>query len=203
MPLRERKEIQELLRKMKAKTISSSTIAQGKFLRLDLLEYMTADGKVCTWESVERMVTHSAALVIATMKQSGRIVLVRQFRPPLNAYALEFPAGLIDPGEGIEETAVRELREETGYSCRILWHTGECSSSPGMGTERVAMVFAEIDENAPENIAHKQDLQDNEAIEVLLVAKEELSDVIKASIARGDVICSRLAVWAACQGARW
>jgi 8-oxo-dGTP pyrophosphatase MutT (NUDIX family) len=188
---------------MKAEIKSSTTIGQGKFLRLELKEYTTADGKVCTWESAERMVSHSAALVIATMKRSGKIVLVRQFRPPLSAYSLEFPAGLIDPGEKIEDAAARELHEETGYSCHILWHTGECSTSPGMCSEKVAMVYAEIDEDALENIAHKQDLQDNEDIEVMLVTKEELSNVIKASLARGDVICSRLAVWAACQGARW
>lgn len=188
---------------MKAKIKSSTTIGQGKFLRLELKEYTTATGKLCTWESAERNVSHSAALVIATMKPSGRIVLVRQFRPPLGAYSLEFPAGLIDPGESIEAAAARELCEETGYSCRILWHTGECSTSPGLCSEMVAMVYAEIDENAPENIVHKQDLQDNEDIEVLLVAKEELSDIIKATLARGDMICSRLAVWAACQGARW
>ncbi len=188
---------------MEAKITSSTTIGQGRFLRLELKEYTTASGKSCTWESAERMVSHSAALVIATMKQSGRVVLVRQFRPPLGTYSLEFPAGLIDPGEGIEETAVRELREETGYSCRILWHTGECSTSPGMCSEMVAMVYVEIDEEAPENIVHRQDLQDNEEIEVLLVAKEGLSDVIKAALARGDVVCSRLAVWAASQGARW
>ena len=191
------------IKNMKAEIKSSTTIGQGKFLRLELKEYTTADGKVCTWESAERMVSHSAALVIATMKRSGKIVLVRQFRPPLGAYSLEFPAGLIDPGEGIEETAIRELREETGYSCRILWHTGECSTSPGMCSEKVAMVYAEIDDDAPENIAHKQDLQDNEDIEVMLVSKEELSEVIKAALARGDALCSRLAVWAACQGARW
>ncbi len=188
---------------MKAEIKSSTTIGQGKFLRLELKEYTKSDGKVCTWESAERMVSHSAALVIATMKRSGKVVLVRQFRPPLGTYSLEFPAGLIDPGEGIEETAVRELLEETGYSCRILWHTGECSTSPGLCSERVAMVYAEIDEEAPENIIHKQNLQDNEEIEVLLVAKEALSDVIKDAIARGDVVCSRLAVWAASQGARW
>ena len=185
------------------KITSSTTIGEGKHLRLNLLEYMTANGKVCTWEAVERLESHSAALVIATMKQSGRIILVRQFRPPFGKYSLEFPAGLIDPGEEIEAAAARELHEETGYSCRILWHTGGCSTSPGLCSETVAMVYAEIDENAPENIIPKQDLQDNEDIEVLLVAKEELSDVIKAALARGDVLCSRLAVWAACQGARW
>ena len=188
---------------MNAKTVGSRNIAKGKFLSLDLLEYTTSSGKRCTWESVERIASHSAALIIATMKRSGKVVLVRQFRPPVNAYTLEFPAGLIDPGEGIEETAIREMLEETGYSCRILWHTGECSSSPGLSSEKVAMVFAEIDEEAPENASVVQNLQDNEEIEVFLVSKEELSDVIKAAIARGDVVCSRLAVWAACQGASW
>lgn len=188
---------------MEAKITGKTGIGKGKFLSLDLLKYETSDGRQGDWEVVSRIGGRSAALIIATMKQSGRIILVRQFRPPLGTYSLEFPAGLIDPGEGIEETAVRELKEETGYSCRILWQTGECSSSPGMTGEQVAMVFVEVDEDAPENKAHVQDLQDNEEIEVILATPGELSDVIKAAKQRGDVICSRLAIWAACNGARW
>jgi len=42
-------------------------------------------------------------------------IIIEQFRPPVNAYVIEMPAGLIDPKESIESTAFRELEEETGY----------------------------------------------------------------------------------------
>jgi ADP-ribose pyrophosphatase len=50
-------------------------------------------------------------------------MIIVQYRPPVEAFCVEFPAGLIDEGESPEQAAVRELREETGYSgkvCRSL-----------------------------------------------------------------------------------
>ena len=50
-------------------------------------------------------------------------MIIVQYRPPVEAFCVEFPAGLIDEGESPEQAAVRELKEETGYSgkvCRVL-----------------------------------------------------------------------------------
>jgi ADP-ribose pyrophosphatase len=47
--------------------------------------------------------------------ETTKTLVISQFRPPLNAYSIEFPAGLIDEGETIEEAARRELAEETGF----------------------------------------------------------------------------------------
>ncbi len=188
---------------MDAHVLNRMNMAGGRFLRLELIEYRNGAGKVCYWEAVQRAEQANAAIVVATMKKSGKLVLVRQFRPPLGAYSLEFPAGLVDPGESIEDAARRELAEETGYSCNVLWHTGDCSASPGMSGECVAMVFAEIDEDAPENARHEQNLQDNEEIEVLFADVSGLGEVISAARKRGDVVCSRLAAWAAANGVRW
>jgi ADP-ribose pyrophosphatase len=46
-------------------------------------------------------------------------MIIVQYRPPVEAFCVEFPAGLIDEGESPEEAAVRELREETGYSGKV------------------------------------------------------------------------------------
>jgi ADP-ribose pyrophosphatase len=51
-------------------------------------------------------------------------MIIVQYRPPVEAFCVEFPAGLIDEGESPEQAAVRELKEETGYSgkvCDILY----------------------------------------------------------------------------------
>lgn len=57
---------------------------------------------------------------ILAFTEDDRIVCVRQYRPAVERYTLEFPAGLIDPGESPEESARRELLEETGYAAGAL-----------------------------------------------------------------------------------
>jgi len=77
------------------------------------LERDCPDGKTRVWESVERVGGRGAAAMLAILRPSNRIVLVRQFRPPAGRFVIEIPAGLVDEGESVEETAMRELREET------------------------------------------------------------------------------------------
>lgn len=55
-------------------------------------------------------------IVAILQKPSGpELLLQKQFRPPINKVTIEVPAGLVDEGETAAESAVRELREETGY----------------------------------------------------------------------------------------
>lgn len=50
-------------------------------------------------------------------------MLIRQFRPPINAICIEIPAGLVDEGETPEQAAIRELKEETGYVGEVSMST--------------------------------------------------------------------------------
>ena len=79
-------------------------------------------GKQRTWESAERSTRpknspiDGVGIVAILRKSSGpELLLQKQFRPPINKVVIEVPAGLVDEGETAEESAVRELREETGY----------------------------------------------------------------------------------------
>ena len=57
---------------------------------------------------------------IVALTSAGKIPIVRQYRPALEAYAWELPAGLVDPGEDPAEGCRRELMEETGFTARAI-----------------------------------------------------------------------------------
>ena len=104
-----------------------------------------------------------AACIVARTPNDS-LVMIREFRYPLNSWCIAFPAGLIDPGEDVLACADRELREETGYAVvegstlRMLPQAGY--SSTGMSDEAVQVIFVEA-----EKVAEAQ-TEPNELIEV-------------------------------------
>ena len=171
-------------------------IASGKYLALDEITFTNSRGKTGVWECVNRLHTTGAAVIIPRLEPGGDFVLVRQFRPPAGRFMIEFPAGLVEPGESVEETAVRELYEETGYRGKIDRVIPPSYNSPGMSGETVTMVLMTIDGTAyPERPEIHQ--EDSEDIEPLIVSQKELAVFIEKAIARGDGIDARIAVFAA------
>ena len=79
----------------------------------EFVEFRYEDDKkqVRKWEGLHRKHCAEAVIIVARMQPSGQFIIIRQFRPPTNSYILEFPAGLVDPGETLETTAIRELFE--------------------------------------------------------------------------------------------
>lgn len=95
------------------------------------------------WEYVSRSRGIKAAVILAV--EDGHVLLVEQYRVPLNKNCLELPAGLIGDetvGEDPLEAAGRELEEETGYRATTLESLGEYYSSPGMVSESFTLVRA-------------------------------------------------------------
>ena len=72
------------------------------------------------------------AAIIFPLTQEGKVVLVRQYRPPLERMELGLPAGLVERGEEPEAAARRELLEETGYSGGEWEPLGSLASSPSL-----------------------------------------------------------------------
>lgn len=104
---------------------------EGKYLRL------VTEG---TWEYVERRGGMTAVVLLA--EHDGKIILVEQYRTPLGRRCIELPAGLVgDEGDhSIEETALKELEEETGFRATGVETIGEFHSSPGMVAEGFTLV---------------------------------------------------------------
>jgi 8-oxo-dGTP pyrophosphatase MutT (NUDIX family) len=76
-----------------------------------------------------------AAIIAITDDQ--RVLAVRQYRPALERYALEFPSGILDPGESPEAAALRELREETGFEAAELEPLCPMTVDNGRMTNRI------------------------------------------------------------------
>lgn len=113
------------------------TLYQGKYLR------MVRQG---TWEYSER-VGATGIVVLVPITPQREIVLVEQFRVPIDAYVIEIPAGLVGDKEGQEEEslelgAARELEEETGFRAGKLQRLMEGPSSAGSSSSVVTFFLA-------------------------------------------------------------
>jgi len=96
------------------------------------------------WQYVERKKGKSAVAVIA-MTDGGQLVLTEQYRRPVDARVIDWPAGLVGDEEGSSdpaETALRELEEETGYTCQRVELLAEGATSPGITSETVRLYRA-------------------------------------------------------------
>ncbi len=115
-----------------------------------------------------------AVLIAAILHEAGRpprLVLLKEYRVPVGGYMIGLPAGLLDPGEGVEDTVRRELREETGFEVTAVRRiTLPLYSTPGLTDEAAAVAYVDC-ASTP---GGKADLQDSEDIEVLTLDYEEV-----------------------------
>jgi ADP-ribose pyrophosphatase len=117
------------------------TLLEGQYLRFMLTTYVDAYGAERQWEAFER-VNCNGIVVIVPVTNEGETILTKQFRPPVNNYVIEFPAGLNDKGGTLEEAAKRELLEETGYSAKELTFLTEGPMSSGASGEILTAYLA-------------------------------------------------------------
>ncbi len=126
-----------------------------------------------------RAVPHSgrhcdAVLVVPVLRNPGeppRLVLIREFRVPVGDYVIGLPAGLIEEGEGIEDTVRREVQEETGLEVTAIERiTPPLLSSSGMTDEATALAFVEVQGSADAALK----LEASEDLTVLLLDYEQL-----------------------------
>ncbi|KAI1708640.1 NUDIX domain-containing protein [Ditylenchus destructor] len=121
--------------------------------------------------------------IVAVLKKGGKkyFVLVKQYRIPSRTWMIEFPAGLVDTSDAdVEACGLRELKEETGYSAtKVLGlSSGKQILDVGMGDDSVRFLTVEIDGDAEENKSPKQELTDDEHIQVLTVECDKLLEFL-------------------------
>lgn len=169
------------------KVIAKQPLWTGKFLRTVLVKYSAHcnSGKTVEtrdWESVER-VNCSGIVGIVPITHSGEVILIRQFRPPINGYVVELPAGLCDIGESLYDAAKRELIEETGYSAGSMRFLIKGPMSSGSSSE-ILTVFVATDLTYV-GLGMRDE---TENIEVLKVPSENLASALLQMQADGSII---------------
>lgn len=121
--------------------VKKEVLCEGRFLRFLTLTYWDTEGVQRHWEAVER-VNCEGIVAIVPVTDGGEVILIRQYRPPLDNYVIEFPAGLNDRGETIAQAASRELLEETGYEAGEMIFLGKGPLSSGSSREILTVYLA-------------------------------------------------------------
>ena len=128
-------------------------IHEGKFITRYDIDYVTEEGKPKVYEIISRNrnlqtleelqnKTPDSVIMIVTDESGERILINREYRMAMAQWIYNFPAGLIDPGETPEESAKRELWEETGLTLtRIDDVLDNSYSAVGFANERNITVF--------------------------------------------------------------
>lgn len=144
------------------KTITSKKIFEGTIfnLRQDKVEVLNGT-------SYRDIIEHNGGAVICPITDDDKVVMVKQYRKAAEAFLLELPAGKIDPGEDPYVTAVRELKEETGYTADEISEMTKMLPTPGYSQEVLYIYLAEGLTPGETNF------DENEAIDIYHVPLEE------------------------------
>jgi ADP-ribose pyrophosphatase len=164
------------------RVIEKKTICEGKFLRFVLTKYIDSSGAIREWESFER-VNCKGIVAVVPVTDNKEVLLIRQFRPPVNGYVIEFPAGLNDKGDTLEEAAKRELYEETGYIAREMIFLTEGPMSSGASGEILTAFLAKGLEF--KGVGKRDETED---IEVLKLPMVDLYQKLEALHSEGDYV---------------
>ena len=157
---------------MREKTIGSQTIFDGRIMRVEVLEIELPDGRTATRE----IVRHGPAVAVVARRRDGQFVFIRQFRKALERICFEVMAGNCDPGEEGEVSAIRELREETGYIPESIRFLGPIYPSVGYCDERIDIFYADVPNEPGET-----DFDDDEEIETVLVTEGAMDQLIRTN----------------------
>lgn len=112
---------------------ASQIVFQGRRFNVERNELHRPDGGM----RVVDVIRHPGAAVILPILDDGRIVLIKNRRHSIGKELLELPAGTLDPDESPEQCALRELKEETGYTAQLIEPLIGFYSSPGICDERM------------------------------------------------------------------
>jgi len=157
---------------LEEKILSFTYIYQGKIINLRQDKVMLPDGR----ETIREIVEHPGAVVVLALTDDNKIVMIRQFRKPVDEVLWELPAGKVEPEEDLKNCALRELEEETGYYSRKIKKLITFFSTPGFCNEKLTLFLAEDLEKRNKN----EDA--DEFIKVELIKPNEALKLVQENI---------------------
>ncbi len=171
--------------------IGHKTLWEGRFIKTSLIYYRDRNGSERAWDAVGR-INCDGIVIIIPVTANNEVILIRQFRPVLNSYVIELPAGLIDTGEDVLSAGKRELIEETGHTSvnftMITWGV----MSTGIDTDHWSIVLARDVKKVSVEIQRAHPPDESEDIEVITVPLDKVYEKLDAYISEGDSIDLRI-----------
>ena len=173
--------------------ISSQKLLQTPYFTIRSDAYRLPDGAV---KDPYYVVERPDAAIIFPLTADGEVVLVRQYRPPLERMELGLPAGLVERGEDPEKAARRELGEETGFGGGEWEPLTALASSPSLKNNWAYLFLA----RGVKRLASPH-LDEHERVEVVTIPVEDLAGmafsgkIVRSSgVAAGMVALRRLGI---------
>ena len=172
----------------KETTADSRLIFDGKVLHLYRDEINLPNGG----RAMREYCKHGGAVAVVPLTDEGDVICIRQYRYALGRVTLEIPAGKLDsPEEDHREAALRELREETGYTPAIFTDIGPLATSPALLTEIIYLYLAEG------LTPGETDPDEDEFLETVRIPLPELVDMIlSGKVQDAKTQAAVLKVWA-------
>jgi len=153
------------MQNLEEKQLSTTEYYKNSFLRIHEDDVSLPDGG----QSKRIVVDHVGAVNVIALTDDKKLLLVGQYRYPLQVTTIETPAGKLEPNEAPMVTAKRELEEETGYTCGNLTLLGKHASAPGFTNEYLYQYLAEN----VQKLEAPVDGDIDEFTELILLSKEE------------------------------
>jgi len=158
--------------------LATRAVYEGGYLRAEERTVRLADGR----EARREIVVPPNAVGILPVTDTGTVYLVRQYRTAIGRAILEIPAGILEPGEDLTQTARRECAEEIGLSPHRLDPLFGYYHSVGFSTGRIEVFLGR--DLRPALDAHPDS---TELLEVVTLPFRELLDLVR----RGDIVDSK------------
>ncbi|SDB91817.1 ADP-ribose pyrophosphatase [Pelagirhabdus alkalitolerans] len=156
---------------LEEKTINTKHIYKGAIIDVTVDDVQLPNGE----QSKRELVKHPGAVAVIALTDDNKLLMVKQYRKPMESSSIEIPAGKLEEGEEPILTARRELEEETGYTTDQLHYITSFYSSPGFSDEYLHLYWTD----QVTKLEIRPDLDEDEFVELYEADIAQIDEWIK------------------------